>query len=91
MNPEVKVQLDIIKMLKQRDIYHFKTIITNRRGVPDLIICYKGNFVAMEVKDYKGKASQLQLLNIEKIIASEGLAFIVRSVDEAEQILKGIR
>ena len=39
----------------------------NAHGIPDLIICLKGKFVAIELKNEDGKASALQSYNIDKI------------------------
>lgn len=48
-----------------------------RAGVPDLICCVGGYFVALEVKADKGTPSELQKVNIRRINDSGGLAFIV--------------
>ena len=50
----------------------------NAHGIPDLILCLKGKFVAIELKNEDGKLSALQLYNIEKIKQSGGQAFILR-------------
>jgi len=56
-------------------------------GLPDLILCYRGRFVAFEVKTATGRPSKLQEVTIAKIKAAKGEAFIVRSVEEVKQIL----
>lgn len=56
-------------------------------GLPDLILCYRGRFVAFEVKTPSGRPSKLQEITITKIKAAKGKAFIVRSVEEVKQIL----
>ena len=50
----------------------------NARGIPDLIICLKGKFIAIELKNEEGKPSELQLYNIDKIKQSGGQAFVLR-------------
>lgn len=49
------------------------------RGVPDIIACYRGAFVAFEVKAYapgrKVKPSTHQQAQMERIVQSKGLAF----------------
>ena len=47
-----------------------------RAGVPDLICCIAGHFVAIEVKGDKGKPSELQKANIRKIKKSGGIGLI---------------
>lgn len=59
-------------------------------GVPDLIYCYKGRFVGVEVKQGNGKPSKIQLEQIRRIKASGGIAGVVWSVDEALELLERI-
>ena len=54
------------------------TEVINVHGIPDLIICLKGKFVAIELKNEDGKPSALQLYNIKQIKQSGGQAFILR-------------
>ena len=56
-------------------------------GLPDIICCYRGRFVAFEVKTETGRLSKLQEITIAKIKAAKGEACIVRSVEEVKQIL----
>ena len=51
---------------------------SNVHGIPDIIICLKGKFIAVELKNEDGKPSALQLYNIDKIKQSGGRAFILR-------------
>ena len=57
-------------------------------GLPDIIVCYRGRFVAFEVKTPSGRPSKLQEITIAKIKAAKGEAFIVRSVQEVRHILE---
>ena len=59
-------------------------------GIPDIIVCYKGKFVAFEVKTEKGKLSKLQEITIEKIKNANGVAFKVTNLEEVKEILKGV-
>lgn len=45
-----------------------------RDGVPDLLCCIRGKFIAIEVKGSKGQPSKLQLYEIEKIKKAGGFA-----------------
>ena len=56
-------------------------------GLPDIIVCYRGRFVAFEVKTPSGRPSKLQEITIQRIKAAMGEACIVRSVEEVKQIL----
>ena len=57
-------------------------------GIPDIICCYHGLFIAFEVKTEKGKLTKLQEATIRKIKAAKGMAFKVTSVDEVKQIIE---
>ena len=48
-----------------------------KSGVPDILACVNGYFVAIEVKADKGKPSELQYWNREKIREAGGISLIV--------------
>ena len=56
-------------------------------GIPDIIICYKGRFIALEVKTATGKTSVLQAITLRKIQQAGGIAEVVRSVDEVRAVI----
>ena len=57
-------------------------------GIPDIICCYNGRFVAFEVKTAKGRTTVLQDINIRDIHTACGIAVVVRSLDEVKSVLK---
>lgn len=57
-------------------------------GIPDVIVCFQGRFVAFEVKTPTGKLTKLQETMITKIRAAKGAAYKVTSVEEVRKILK---
>jgi len=57
-------------------------------GMPDLIICYKGKFIALECKAPGRKPTLVQKLTINKINRAGGLAVVVHSLEEAKEILR---
>ena len=57
-------------------------------GVPDIICCYKGLFIAFEVKAEDGKATVLQDATIKRIRKAGGIAEVVRSVEEVKRIIE---
>lgn len=56
-------------------------------GIPDIICCYKGRFIAFEVKAPDGKPTALQEATIKRIRKAGGVAEVVRSVEEAKEII----
>lgn len=60
-------------------------------GVSDIIGIHPktGQLIALEVKNAKGKASMEQIAFIERIKKNNGIAGIVRSIDDVEELLNG--
>ena len=87
---EQQLQRKITQWLKSKEIYHFKVISANKKGVPDVIACVDGLFVAIEVKLPSGRVSELQDYNIEQITGSGGLAFVARSLDYVKNKIEGL-
>lgn len=77
--PESKVKKQVKKILDDLGAYHFSPIMDGygRSGVPDIIACYKGRFLAIECKAGDNKPTLLQLRNIESIKRNGGLAIVV--------------
>ncbi len=57
-------------------------------GIPDVIACVGGRFMAFEVKVPGGKLTKLQEITIQKIRDAKGQAFMVTSAAEVAAILK---
>jgi len=60
-------------------------------GIPDIIVCLSGRFVAFEVKTEKGKTTVLQAVTLRKIQKAGGTAEVVRSVEDARRIIEKLR
>lgn len=56
-------------------------------GIPDIICCYHGRFLAFEVKIPKGKLTKIQEITIQRINDAKGKAYKVTSIEEVKQIL----
>lgn len=59
-------------------------------GIPDIICCFRGHFVAFEVKTEKGKLTKLQETTIQRIKDAKGKAYKVTSVEEVKEILENL-
>ena len=57
-------------------------------GIPDIIACINGRFVAFEVKTPTGKLTKLQEITIQKIRDANGRAYKVTSAAEVAAILE---
>jgi Holliday junction resolvase len=60
-------------------------------GVPDILGCYHGRFIAFEVKTATGRPTKLQLQVIGAIRAAGGTALIVRSVKGVQYAIDDLR
>jgi len=57
-------------------------------GIPDIICCIDGRFVAFEVKTEGGKPTVLQEKTLNSICDAGGVAHVVRSLDEVRDVLE---
>ena len=56
-------------------------------GIPDIICCYKGRFLGLEVKLPTGALTELQKRAIEKINRAGGIASRVECVSDVQKII----
>lgn len=59
-------------------------------GLPDVVCCYGGRFVGLEVKTETGKVSVLQEVTLRKIREAGGIAEVVRSVGDVKAVIESI-
>lgn len=76
---ESAFQRKFLKKLKTlTNCWFFKSSDRVRNGIPDVIVCKDGKFMAFELKrDDKAKATPLQQHTIEKINEAGGTAQVV--------------
>ena len=84
---EQQIQTKIIKHLEAIGAYVVKVQQATRAGVPDILCCYRGMFIAFEVKRPLCKPTALQELNISAIHSAGGVAIVAHSVDEVKKAL----
>lgn len=92
--PEAKVKAKIKKFLKEKGVYNFSPIGSafGTHGVPDIICCYNGLFIAIEVKA-PGKLGTLtanQIAHIEKINSAGGRAIVADSLDKVVDLFDSL-
>jgi len=89
--PEGKVKAAVRKMLVNHGIYYFMPpgMGLGRSGIPDIIGCKNGKFIAIECKAGYGKATALQERELNAIAAAGGFACLVNEtcLDELEERL----
>lgn len=89
---ESVVQSKILKELKLKGCYVVKVQSASKAGVPDIIGCYKGKFLGIEVKtpETKDNVSELQKINLDMISKSGGFTRVMWDYKEVENLLKEI-
>ena len=85
--PEQVIQTRILRELKRRGIYAVKIITATRNGVPDILCCYNGAFIGLEVKAPGGRVSKLQEAHLGWIQDAGGQGYVVRSWEEVKEKL----
>lgn len=77
--PEAKVKASVTKVLREEGVYYFfpATHGYGRSGVPDIVCCVSGAFLAIECKAGRNKPTALQVQEIERIRAANGHAIVV--------------
>ena len=76
--PEKAVKDKVTKMLREEGVYYFfpATGGYGRSGVPDIVCCVSGYFLAIECKAGKNKPTILQVNEIEAIRRCGGTAVV---------------
>lgn len=90
--PEAKVKASVRKLLDTLNIYHFMPPANGfgRAGIPDIVGCMDGHFIAIECKAGKGTTTALQDRELNAILNAGGTTYIARenNIAELKQLLK---
>ena len=78
--PEKRVKNACVAVLNKHGAYYFFAAANGygRAGIPDIIVCHKGKFLAIECKAGKNKPTALQEREIVSIHKAGGAAMVVR-------------
>lgn len=93
MQPEARISQAIRKLIKQRGGFAFKVWGNAQMmtGLPDLICCYRGVFVAFETKTPEGKDPTARQSYVHRLIArAGGIVEVPRNVADASNVLDRI-
>ena len=94
LTPEGKVKAKVKAWLTARGIWHCTPIGSQfgSAGVPDVLCCWEGRFLGIEVKapGKRGNTSDLQRRQLAGITASGGIAVVVDDVSQMEGLLNGV-
>lgn len=59
-------------------------------GIPDIIVCYKGRFIAFECKRKNGKLTILQKITLNKMLKAGGIALVVTDVKQVKEVIENL-
>lgn len=76
--PETLFKEKVIRDLRQLgNVWFVKIQMRATRGIPDLLLCINGHFVALELKTEEGVESKLQTYTLLLIKEAGGFSFTV--------------
>jgi Holliday junction resolvase len=94
--PEKKVKDAVARILKENCVYYFYPVTGGfgRSGIPDIVGCHRGTFIAIECKAGKNKPTALQLAEMAKIEKAGGMSMWVNEdslyvVEELINLING--
>lgn len=93
--PEGKIKDAVVKILKKEGVYYFfpATHGMGRSGIPDIVCCLNGRFMAIECKAGRGMLTALQAREIENIRSAGGAAAVVNeeNIDNVPEWIRRVR
>jgi len=86
ITPEAKVKAAVRKLLVDFGIYYFSPSANGygRAGIPDIICCFGGRFIAIECKAGKGVTTALQDRELAAIRTAGGMTMVVNEINIQE-------
>jgi Holliday junction resolvase len=95
LTPEAKVKKKVKDELDKMGVYHFSPMQNGmgRAGIPDIIGCFEGQFIAIECKAGKGTTTALQERELTRIQNAGGYALVVNehNITQLQEITEWIR
>lgn len=93
--PEKRVKDACVEVLKEFNAYYFFPVMGGygRSGIPDIIVCFRGHFIAIECKAGFNTTTQLQERELKAIATAGGVTLVIRedTIDLLRQELRRIR
>jgi len=90
---EKKIQKSIMTFLKTVPLSNFAKIQQgpmSKGGISDIIGCYHGYFLAMEVKRQETEPTPLQTEYLNRNVKAGGFSAVVRSVADVKEVLRRV-
>lgn len=89
VQPESRIATRIMKMVRKRGGFCFKVWGNDHMmaGLPDVLCCYRGQFIGFEVKTPTGVVSDVQRYVMGNIMTAQGIVTVPRNVSDASDVL----
>jgi Holliday junction resolvase len=95
LTPETKVKRKVTLILNKYDAYYFFPPSNGfgRAGIPDIIACYRGQFIAIECKAGKNITTALQRRELGAIEDAGGYALVINenNIDQVIAVLNQLK
>ena len=89
VQPETYLQRSIRTLIQKRGGYAIKQhgSMISEPGIPDILACYKGFFLAIEAKEVGNTPSKQQGIHIRNIQKSCGITCVIWDIDKLKIVL----
>lgn len=95
MGPEKRFEQKIKDFISSQNGWYVKFFANKmtKSGIPDILACINGYFIAIEVKAENGEPSELQIHHCKLIRESGGFSFIVypSGFEKLKEIIENLR
>lgn len=85
--PETKIKNEVYDFLNSYGGYWLKMSGSEflAKGIPDIIGCYDGKFIGIEIKTKEGKLDLAQRWHLEKIKRCNGKSIVLRGFEREDR------
>ena len=92
MTPEAQLKTEIRRYLESIGAFwsNVQGGPGSKPGDPDMIVCFKGRYVALEAKSPTGLLSPIQTARRNEIRDAGGIYEVVRTIDDVKKIMETI-
>lgn len=94
MPRESALQASVIEYLRGRDTYVYNAggSASSAKGTADLLVCYKGRFLALELKRPDGSYGETrqQAIRRGQVVKAGGASAVVASIGDVATVLRQI-
>jgi len=95
LTPETRVKRKVSDILRKYEAYFFSPASNGfgRAGIPDIIACYRGQFIAIECKAGKNITTALQRRELSAIESAGGYALVINetNIQQVEAVLQQLK